>query len=376
MRHLALLAFCFFAGAPLFGQVNLVARYRLDETSGTTLVDEGPNAMTGTYVSGYTLAQNGVVGSSVAFSEVAIGHADIPNNAVLSAITSNTSYSAWFTTNSVSGYRRIFASQDGGIGVGLFYSNLLFTTRGVQDYVQAANIQVGTWYHATWVFDATMLCSFYLNGQFIGSVQGNGPAIAPTNVFHVASRSASTELWDGLIDDIQIYQGSLSANEVAFLFNNPGLAFNNTPTVYCVGKTNSLNCTPQIGSTGAANANVTGGFVITGANVRNNKVGLLLYGVNGQSNSPFQGGTRCVATPLKRSVPLNSGGTPLPTNDCSGVYSIDMNAFAHGLLGGTPLPALTQAGQVVDGQFWGRDPGFPAPFNSTLTDGLEWTVGL
>ncbi len=376
MQIFPTLAAVILGAAPLFSQVDLVARYRMDEVSGTALVDEGPNGISGTYVSGYTLGQGGVSGTAVGFSEIAIGHGDIASHPALTSMTSNTSYSAWFTTNSTVGYRRIFASQDGGIGVGLFYSNLLFTTRGVQDYVQAASIQVGPWYHAAWVFDATLLCSFYLNGQFIGSVQGAGPALAPTSVFHVASRSASTELWDGLIDDIQIYQGTLSAAEISLLFNNPGLAFNSKPTTYCTAKTNSLGCTPQIAWQGAPNAGVPGGFTVLGTNVRNQKAGLLLYGVSGRASTVFQGGVLCIAPPVKRTVPVTSGGTPLPISDCSGVYALDMNAFGHGVLGGTPLGQLTLAGQVVDAQFWGRDPGFPAPFNSTLTDGLEWTVGL
>jgi lectin family protein len=148
-----------------------------------------------------------------------------------------------------------------------------------------------------------------------------------------------------------------------------------TPTAtYCTAKINALGCTPAIAATGIASASAGSGFSVTGSNVRNNKNGLLFYGVSGRSGVPFQGGYLCVKAQVKRTVGTNSFGNPAPANDCSGVYSIDMNAFATGSLGGTPLPALLVIGTTVDCQWWGRDPGFLAPNNTTLTDGLEYVV--
>ncbi|HTF88430.1 MAG TPA: hypothetical protein VK843_08475 [Planctomycetota bacterium] len=143
---------------------------------------------------------------------------------------------------------------------------------------------------------------------------------------------------------------------------------------YCTAKVNSLGCTPVISSTGTPSATAGSGFLIKGAQVRNVKPGLLLYTNAGRATTPFQGGVLCVAGPIRRSSALNSGGTPLPASDCTGVYTIDMNSFAVGALGGIPAAYLTVVGTVVDTQFWGRDPGFPAPNNSTLSDGLEYTV--
>jgi hypothetical protein len=144
--------------------------------------------------------------------------------------------------------------------------------------------------------------------------------------------------------------------------------------IYCTGKVNSIGCQPVVASIGFARVGASSGFVVSGSNVRNNKSGLLFYGANGRSSAPFQGGTLCVNPPVKRTPSANSGGTAAPANDCSGVYAIDMNAFASGALGGSPLSALTVAGTVIDCQWWGRDPGFAAPNNTTLSNGLEFVM--
>ncbi|MBK8177312.1 MAG: hypothetical protein IPK67_00075 [Planctomycetes bacterium] len=141
---------------------------------------------------------------------------------------------------------------------------------------------------------------------------------------------------------------------------------------YCTAKVNSLGCTPQIAALGLPSASASSGFSISASPVLNNKPGLLLYGIAGRWDLPFQGGFLCVRSP-RRGPPVNSGGNP-PPNDCSGMYSLDMNCFASGGCGGTPLPELALPGTVVDCQWWGRDPGFATPNGSTLSDGLEYVV--
>ena len=144
---------------------------------------------------------------------------------------------------------------------------------------------------------------------------------------------------------------------------------------YCTAKVNSLGCPPTMESVGVPRISSSSGFLVRATQVRNKKSGLLFYGVSGPSAAPFQGGTLCVATPLKRTGAISSGGSPTG-NDCTGVFELDMNAFAAGLLGGTPLPALSVPGTRTYCQWWGRDPGFPPPQNTTLSDGLSYVIGL
>ncbi len=145
------------------------------------------------------------------------------------------------------------------------------------------------------------------------------------------------------------------------------------PIAYCSAKINSLGCVPAIGSQGMPSASAQAGFFVTCTRVLNNKPGVMLYSLQGQASNPFQGGLLCVQSPIRRTIASSSGGNPGPAIDCSGAYSIDMNAFAAGLLGGTPAQELRQPGRGVDCQWWSRDP--QAQFGSSLSDALEYVVG-
>jgi hypothetical protein len=137
---------------------------------------------------------------------------------------------------------------------------------------------------------------------------------------------------------------------------------------YCTAKVNSQGCTPSITSTGSPSA--TGGagsFTIHAANMINNKTGLLLYSIM-SADTPFQGGTLCLAAPLVRTPPTNSGGNPGP-DDCSGTYQYDMGGrIASG------IDVNLHVGTTAYAQWYQRDPQSPsAPVG--LSAGLGFTIG-
>jgi hypothetical protein len=141
------------------------------------------------------------------------------------------------------------------------------------------------------------------------------------------------------------------------------------PLAYCTSKVNSIGCMPEIDSFGVPSASVAYPFTIRAVQVLNNKPGALIYGKSGPTASPFLGGFLCAAAPLKRTKLQLSGGLAGGT-DCSGSFSFDFNTY----IASGADPALV-AGQQVWAQYWSRDPGFPSPDNSSLTGGLEFTIG-
>ena len=133
-------------------------------------------------------------------------------------------------------------------------------------------------------------------------------------------------------------------------------------SIYCSAKVNSQGCTPTVSTSGQPSAGA-GGLTVAATNVLNNKTGLLFWGTNAASN-PFQGGTKCVANPVKRTTLQDSGGNP-PPDDCSGVYKFTFDGAYMNAQGIVP-------GDTLYAQFWSRDPS--APFTTGLTDAVKFTV--
>jgi hypothetical protein len=156
------------------------------------------------------------------------------------------------------------------------------------------------------------------------------------------------------------------------------------PATFCTAKTGLMCGVPSISSSGTPSATALSGFKVQASPAVSCRSGILLYNTAKAAAAPFQGGVLCLAVSgLRRAGSTNSMGTP--GNNCDGLFSIDMNQFAHamwvvpdcaggpsGIPPNNPAAYLTTPGTRVSGQFWGRDTMATGSF---VSDGLIWVIG-
>jgi hypothetical protein len=161
-----------------------------------------------------------------------------------------------------------------------------------------------------------------------------------------------------------------------------------TTVPFCTAKAGLVCGVPSISSSGTSSVAANSGFVVSAGPARDNRSGILMYNNLGVvSGLPFQGGTLCInSMGIRRAGSTNSMGScpPAPVG-CSGVFSIDMNAFAKaawvvpdcagnpaGIAPNNPAAFLLTMGTTIDCQFWGRD---SVPTGSFVSDGLSYVTG-
>lgn len=142
------------------------------------------------------------------------------------------------------------------------------------------------------------------------------------------------------------------------------------PDGYCTSQSNSLGCAPQLIFSGAPSVGASAGFELRVERLGQQRSGLYFYGAGGAANTPWQGGTLCIAGQLRRAPLLDTGGAP--NLACSGALALDWNSFAAGVAGGAPGPELTQIGATIRVQALVRDPQAASGVN--VSSALRYVV--
>jgi hypothetical protein len=142
----------------------------------------------------------------------------VPTNAV-----TNVTILAWIKLNSLPVKGTFVKIGVNGYGIGMgnpSWDYAGYRLSGVYEAVRwidsGYDFPSTGWYHVGFVIDADGQPNFYVNGSFISKVAGSTPLV-PTGISGIGGYTTS-RFFNGLIDDVRIYNRALSPSEVSLLY--------------------------------------------------------------------------------------------------------------------------------------------------------------
>ena len=195
--------------------LGLVAHWKLDDASGTTAIDSaGGNDGT---LYGEAAWTDGRIDGALSFDGDG-DYVSLPGLDVLVGV--NVTLEAWICLGSSGGVNDPIVMQHTATNEGYRFNvvedkptfAIIYHGRGVKIIVSSPDtISKGQWYHVAGTNDGANL-KIYVDGEFKGSVS----SVGYTGVMHDAYIGYDHTLrryWNGLIDDVRIYNRTLGAHE-------------------------------------------------------------------------------------------------------------------------------------------------------------------
>jgi hypothetical protein len=205
---------------------GLVGHWKFDENAGTTAADASGLGNPGTLVNSPGWAAPGKVGAAaLSFTAASLQAVSVPNATALNSTTGLT-ISVWLNPTDWSGNRRLVQKGNSDNQYRLLVESgvLKFHLSGVGT-LTAALPPVAVWTHvaATWN-GATLV--IYTNGVQQASLAAGGTLATTPDALSIGRKSATAPAGDhfnGLLDEVRIYNRGLSAAEVATIVGNLNL---------------------------------------------------------------------------------------------------------------------------------------------------------
>lgn len=198
---------------------RMTARWRFDETSGTTAEDSSGNGHDGTLEGGFdfaTASAAGMVGGALSFD----GVDDIVNTGPV-PISGRFSMSAWVQPRNIEdqagfaykwngGERTFWFGQHANDGVMRFGVWPTLFQRGVNTPVVLEN---DTWYHVVATYDGHFP-RIYVNGELSATGSDQNTMLKNKAGDLIIGRQNNANNFDGLIDDMRTYNYALTEDDI------------------------------------------------------------------------------------------------------------------------------------------------------------------
>lgn len=230
---------------------GLEGSWNFDESSGTTAFDSSGIGNDGT-LEGSPSRVSGKFLNALSF-DTNNRKVSIPTNAAYDFTTPLT-LEAWVKTSSC-GWNWIMARSGWLYGFGNSSScKLVWTVSGGNDKISTGTLNDNVWHHAVATHDGTNM-RLYLDGTEVGDFTGVSVGASTSPIYVGTLLSGSSEFWSGIIDEVKIYNATLTPDEISDIKNNYGYTTPNNPNKVLVKKyattepTVALNGSQEIGDT-------------------------------------------------------------------------------------------------------------------------------
>jgi hypothetical protein len=209
-KLICLVAFVFLLGVVSNASAELVAQWRLDEGSGTTVSDSSGNDIEGTF-EGDPQWVAGKYGGALDFDGDDSVNFGTPPELV---ITGDVSITCWVNPVGLSGEQG-FAGLDAGYAFKGHGTGVRFTTPGILDHSSTKiTLVAGEWQHVAATFSPGKAegLIFYYNGVEAERMTSSAMN-AGTGPFRIASNQWSEAL-TGMLDEVRVYNHILIESEI------------------------------------------------------------------------------------------------------------------------------------------------------------------
>jgi len=200
----------------------MIAHYSMNEGLGTTLHDSSGFGHDGV-IQGASWTE-GPFGSALDF-DGAGGHVEIPHSDALDIHGDAMSITAWFSLTEynddgafVFKNSQYFLRTDnqGRLGFMLYKPQWTEVKMSWDDRILDTD-----WHHAAAVYDGSEM-SLYLDGAIVAGTAAAGNIQQRTSDVWIGSQTGGLNQFDGLLDDVRIYDHALSGEAIAAMVPEPG----------------------------------------------------------------------------------------------------------------------------------------------------------
>jgi chitodextrinase len=196
---------------------GLVAAYSFDAGSGTEATDVSDSGNTGA-ISGASWSAQGKFGNALSFD--GLDDWVTVNDAASLDLSTGMTLEAWVFPTAPGGWRTAILKEQPGHLAYAMYANTdsdqpsgeIYTT-GSNAIRGPASLPLNAWTHIAVTYDGAVL-ALYVNGTLAGSQTVSGSVVNSAEPLRIGGNGVWGEFFQGLIDEVRIYNRPLTAAEI------------------------------------------------------------------------------------------------------------------------------------------------------------------